>query len=505
MARVDTPRFHHERGREGSPRKLEGTSQEAARPRTPGRADYNRHMLLATAPRQALSSRRHKLTEALRGGAALFVAGQARPRNYAANAHPFRPDSHFLYFFGWGAPGAMGLVSPGGSTLYLPDDEPDAALWSGPQPRLDEVAQALGVAVEPLDALSVALTRLAGGVATLPAVDPAARAAQAGRLGRPVVPRQLDGADATLADAVIALRLQHDEAAQVELRRAAEVTAAAHAAGMRATRAGLRESVVRAAMEAELTARGCATAYGSIVTVHGEILHNETHANLLEPEDLLLADVGAESPGGWAGDVTRTWPVSGRYAPEQAEIYDVVLDAQRAAIAAVRPGARYRDIHLGAMEAIARGLGALGVLRGDPAERAHDGTVALFFPHGVGHLLGLDVHDMEDLGDRAGYAPGRARGGEPGLRYLRLDRDLTAGMAVTIEPGVYFVPAILDNPQTRRGFGDRVDFAKVEKYRRLRGIRVEDDVLVTGAGNEVLTVAIPKTRNDIETFLLRRS
>jgi Xaa-Pro aminopeptidase len=456
-------------------------------------------------PRQALSRRRLELTGALRGGAALFAAGFPRPRNYAANAYPFRPDSHFLYFFGWGAPGAMGLVAPSGTTMYLPADEPDAALWSGPQPSLDDVAQALGVTVEPLEALPPALAKLGADVATLPAIDPEARAGQAVHLGRAVAPRVLAGIDAALADAVIALRLRHDEAAQAELRHAAEVTAAAHAAGMRATRAGVRESVVRAAMEAELTARGCTTAYGSIVTVHGEILHNEIHTNSLDPDDLLLADVGAETPAGWAGDVTRTWPVSGRYAPEQADIYDVVVEAQRAAIAAVRPGVRYRDIHLRAMETVARGLGALGLLRGDPVERAHDGAGALFFPHGVGHLLGLDVHDMEDLGDRAGYAPGRARAAEPGLRYLRLDRDLAAGMAVTIEPGVYFVPAILDDPQTRQRFSDRVDFARVEKYRRVRGIRVEDDVLVTADGNEVLTIAIPKTRNDIETLLFRGS
>ena len=462
-------------------------------------------MLLATVPRQAVSRRRLALAEALEGGTALFAAGHPRPRNYAANAHPFRPDSHFLYFFGWGAPGAMGLVSPQGATVYLPADEPDAALWSGPRPSLEEVARALGVAAEPLEELSSALAKLGADVATLAAIDPDARAAQARWLGRAVIPGALVGADAALADAVIALRLRHDEAAQAELRQAAEVTALAHTAGMRATRAGLQESVVRAAMEAELIARGCATAYGSIVTVHGEILHNETHANTLDADDLLLADVGAESPGGWAGDVTRTWPVSGRYAPEQADIYDVVLEALRAAIAAVRPGARYRDIHLGAMESVARGLGALGVLRGDPVERVHDGTVALFFPHGIGHLLGLDVHDMEDLGDRAGYAAGRARAAEPGLRYLRLDRDLVEGMAVTIEPGIYFVPAILDNPQTQQRFADRVDFARVAKYRRIRGIRVEDDVLVTDAGNEVLTVAIPKARNDIETLLFRGS
>jgi len=489
-----------------------------------GVKEYNSPMILERASRQALVSRRQKLSAALsavhgaagretkgdtkgetrsaRDWAALFSAGQPRPRNYAANVHPFRPDSHFLYFFGWGPPGAMGLIADGRATLYLPPDEADAALWSGPQPSHADIAAALDVSVAPLDQLGEALRRRP--TATLPAVDPQARALQAALLGRELRPRQLADADAALADAVIGLRLCHDEAALAEMRFAAQATAAAHAAGMNATRPGQREQVVRAAMEAELTARGCATAYGSIVTVHGEILHNETHMNLLDEADLLLADVGAESPAGWAADVTRTWPVSGRYGTAQADIYDVVLTAQTTAIEAVRAGARYRDIHVRATETLAQGLRALGVLLGDPVERAHDGTAALFFPHGVGHLLGLDVHDMEDLGDRAGYASGRVRAEAAGLRYLRLDRDLAVGMAVTIEPGIYFVPALLDNPETRAHFGNRVNWSRVETYCRVRGVRIEDDVLVTEGGNEVLTVAIPKTRHDIETVLSAR-
>jgi Xaa-Pro aminopeptidase len=456
-------------------------------------------MTLNDLPRAALARRREALLAALPGQTVVLPCGQPRPRNYAATTFPFRPHSHFLYFFGWGVPGAMGVLADGRAALYLPAPAPDDALWSGPQPAFAEIAAALGVGLAPLDTLPGALAGRGG--ATLPAPDAETRQQQAALLGRPIEVRSFSNEDSALADAVIALRLHHDDAAVRELQRAAEVTALAHAAGMRATRPGVRESVVRAAMEAEMTALGCATAYGSIVTVHGEILHNESYANTLCAGDLLLCDVGAESPGGWAGDVTRTWPVDGRYSPLQADLYDVVLEAQRAAIAAVRPGARYRDLHLLATERLATGLTDLGLLRGDAGERAHDGTAALFFPHGVGHLLGLDVHDMEDLGDRAGYAPGRARANEPGLRYLRLDRDLEEGMAVTIEPGVYFVPAALDDPETRRRAGDRVDWDRVEKYRNLRGIRIEDDVLITPSGAQVLTAAIPKDRFAIETIM----
>jgi Xaa-Pro aminopeptidase len=190
--------------------------------------------------------------------------------------------------------------------------------------------------------------------------------------------------------------------------------------------------------------------------------------------------------------------VSGRFSTTQRELYDVVLASQEAAIARVRPGVRYRDVHLETARVLAEGLVALGILRGDPDELVADGVVALLFPHGVGHLLGLDVHDMEDLGDRAGYAPGRARSTQFGLRSLRLDRDLAPGMAVTIEPGLYLVPAILEDPELTRAAGDRLDRRVLARYADVRGIRIEDDVLVTADAPEVLTAAIPKKASEVE-------
>jgi Xaa-Pro aminopeptidase len=254
-------------------------------------------------------------------------------------------------------------------------------------------------------------------------------------------------------------------------------------------------------MEAALMARGMGCAYPSIVTPHGEVLHSERYDARLAAGDLLLADVGAETPGGWAGDVTRTWPVSGRYSSTQRDLYEVVLSAQKQAIAAVTPGSRYLNVHVLASQAIAAGLCDLGILRGNPIELAADGVVALLFPHGVGHLLGLDVHDMEDLGDRAGYAPGRERAKMFGLRSLRLDRDLEPGMAVTIEPGVYISPAILDDPTLKRVAGDRLDRARLQMFSDVRGIRIEDDVLLTETGREVLTADIPKTIAAVEAAM----
>ncbi len=455
-------------------------------------------MDLARVPRAALGRRRDDLARRLGNRAALIAAGRPRPRNYAANTFPFRAASHFLYFFGLPLREGMGLWDGSTWTLYLPPPAPDDALWMGPTPGLDEIARAVGCPARPLDALAGALRGRGDDTATLPAPDLETCRDLSELLGRAVAPGVLADVDGPLADAVIALRLVHDDAAQAELRAAAEATAAAHRAGRAATRPGVRESVVRAAMEAEIIARGMTVAYGSIVTTHGEVLHNEEHENLIEARDLILADVGAETAAGFAGDVTRTWPADGRYTPTQAELYDVVLAAQREAIAAVRPSVRYRDVHAIACRALARGLCALGILRGDPDQLVADGVHALLFPHGIGHLLGLDVHDMEDLGDRAGYAPGRARARQFGLGYLRLDRDLVPGMAVTIEPGLYLCPAILERPALAQLAGDRIDRARLAAYADVRGIRIEDDVLVTPGGCEVLTVAIPKDRIAIE-------
>ncbi len=437
------------------------------------------------------AARRECLARVLGNRQALIAAGRARPRTYAANTFPFRAASHFLYLFGLPLPGALGHWDGNDWTLYVPEPEPDSALWHGAEAGFDEIAARVNCPVRPRSALS-----LGRDVATLPTPD--GNDELAALLGRSIRAGHLDDHDVPLAEAMIALRLVHDEAAVTELRAAATATAAAHAAGMKATRPGLRESAVRAAMESEFVARGMTVAYGSIVTVHGEVLHNEHHGNLLGPRDLLLADVGAETAGGWAGDVTRTWPVSGRYSATQRDLYEVVRQGQLDTIAAVRPGVRYRDLHLLAARRLAEGLRALGVLEGDPAELVADGVVYLLFPHGIGHLIGLDVHDMEDLGDRAGYAPGRTRATEFGLRYLRLDRDLVPGMAVTIEPGLYLVPAILDDPELKKRAQGRLRRDKLDAFSDVRGIRIEDDILVTANGAEVLTAAIPKAPADVE-------
>lgn len=426
----------------------------------------------------------------------LFASGLSRPRNFAHNPYPFRAESHFLYFAGVSLEAAVLLVHGEQTALYVNPPDPDDALWFGPKPTLSELSQTLEMEVRPLSSLVPPL-----GTAVLPPQDPETAFAIADILERDIEAgggARVEHQDAALADAVIALRLRHDGHAVAQLRAAAAVSAEAHGAGRSATKPGIRESVVRGAMEAAIIARGMTTAYQSIVTVHGEILHANDYHRELAPGDLLLADVGAESQEGWASDVTRVWPVSGRFSGTQRDMYEVVLAAQEASIAAIRPGVRFLDVHRAAGRAITGGLVELGILRGDPEDLYHRGAGALFFPHGVGHLLGLDVHDMEDLGDRAGYGPGRKRLENRGDRYLRLDRVLEAGMCVTIEPGFYQIPVLLADPEAVGDVGSAIDRASLERFRDVRGIRIEDDVLVTKDGHEVLTRDIPKRARDVE-------
>jgi Xaa-Pro aminopeptidase len=217
---------------------------------------------------------------------------------------------------------------------------------------------------------------------------------------------------------------------------------------------------------------------------------------------LLLADVGAETASGWAADVTRTWPVSGKFSPTQKAIYDIVLAAHDTCIDRISPRVEYRDIHLLAARIIAEGLVDLGILRGNPEDLVEMDAHALFFVHGIGHLIGLDVHDMEDFGDLAGYQEGRTRSSRFGLGYLRLNRVLQAGMLVSIEPGFYQVPAILNDPEIRAKYQEFVNWEKLNQFTDVRGIRIEDDILVTEAGREVLTGKLPTNILDVESLVV---
>jgi Xaa-Pro aminopeptidase len=442
-----------------------------------------------TLPIDCLRHRRQRLATQIQSPVLLW-AGDRPSRNFPANKYPFRASSHFLYFAGQALEHAVIHLQDGRLTLFLDEPPAHSALWHGSTPKRDEIAANIGAdAAYPL----VELSNWSQNAVTIGV--PSSFTQQAALLNRPIT------IDRALAQAIVALRLTQDKSGLEEMRAAVDVTVAAHLAGFKATKNCRSEAQVRAAMEQVILAADMTTAYNSIVTVQGEVLHNEQYYHALHSYNLLLADVGAETSGGWAADVTRTWPVSGQFSATQKALYEVVLTAQTAAIAAIKPGVEYRDIHLLACLNIAAGLVDVGILKGNPESLVEMDAHALFFPHGIGHLLGLDVHDMEDLGDLAGYEAGRTRSDRFGLGYLRLDRPLVAGMVVTIEPGFYQVPALIEDPVQRDRFKTVVNWEKLAGFKDVQGIRIEDDILVTDSGCEVLTAALPKEVKSIEAII----
>jgi Xaa-Pro aminopeptidase/Xaa-Pro dipeptidase len=445
-----------------------------------------------------LRERRQRLAKVIDFPAILW-SGQRSSRNFPANLYPFRASSHFLYFAGLPLENAAIFLHGGKLELFMDEAPPSSALWHGEMPKREEIAQEIGAdAAFPLSELPSRGTE----AATIAVQDAITYGQQTQILNRSVaLADAAQGIDLELARAIAFLRFCHDAAALSQLRQAAAVTVEAHQAGMRATPTAKLEAEVRGAMEHVILAHNMTDAYGGIVTVHGEVLHNEQYHHPLQPGDLLLADVGAETSMGWASDVTRTWPVTGKFSSTQRELYDIVLAAHDACIDKIRPGIEYLDIHLLAASVIAQGLVDLGILQGQVSDLVEMDAHALFFPHGVGHLLGLDVHDMEDLGDLAGYEEGRVRSSRFGLCYLRLNRPLKAGMLVTIEPGFYQVPAILHDQQLRSKYQEVVNWERLAQFNDIRGIRIEDDVLVTEEGSEVLTAALPTHADAIEELV----
>ncbi len=451
-------------------------------------------------------ARRTQLHRAVGSGAILLPAAAPMPRTYRDNTYPYRQSSHLLYYTGLTGPGLFLLSHPdeGRDVLYGPPVTMDDVIWCGPRPSLDELAALAGideaVPVDRLDADLKALTERGADVHYLPPFQREVVATLAGLLDRPDS-QVLDGPSPTLIRAVAEQRLVKGAEEVAEIEEALVVTASAYRRAAEAIRPGLFEREIAGLIQGVALSEDRAQTFLPITTVRGEVLHNESRSERLEEGQLMLIDSGAESALGYSADITRTFPVSGRFTPRQRTIYDIVLASQRAAIAATRPGVSYRDVHLAAARVIAEGLIAEGLMRGDPDEAVAAGAHALFFPHGLGHALGLDVHDMEDLGDVVGYGEGVARSEQFGLAFLRFARVLEPGYVMTAEPGIYFIPALIDQwaeAGTAEGF---IDHEALAGWRDFGGIRIEDDVLVTEGGSRVLGPPIPRGADAIESAM----
>ena len=445
-----------------------------------------------------------RLREAGARGLVLLPGHVDSPMNYRDNAYDFRQDSSFLYFCGLQQP-ELALVldiDDGGATLHGDDIGIDHLVWTGPLPSVAERAAQAGlsrVAASGQLATTLSGARAAGRpVHFLKPYRGETRLALAAWLG--LADGQIDEtASRALTLAVIALRAVKSTAEVSEIENALHVTRDMHHLAMRLSRPGVVEQEIVGAMEGLALSHGRRLAYPSIFTSRGEILHNHDHSVKLAGGELIVNDTGANSPIGYASDITRTIPVGGRFAGLQAELYDLVLDAQTQAIAAVAPGVPYRDIHELACRVMVEGMKTLGFMRGDAAQAVQAGAHAIFFQCGTGHMMGLDVHDMEGLGENdVGYGEGYSRSTLFGHKSLRLARPLQAGFVVTIEPGVYVNRWLTERWQAEGRHADFIDYAMFDRHAAFGGIRIEDDILVTADGRRELGPPIARSRVDVE-------
>jgi Xaa-Pro aminopeptidase len=450
------------------------------------------------------SQRRSLLKKALRSGLVLFLGNEESPMNYPANTYPFRQDSSFLYFFGLNTPGLAAVVDieAGTDTVFGDDITLEDVIWMGEIPKIKDRAAASGVFLTaPVSKLAdtVAEARKQGRpVHYLPPYRADSLAKLSGLLGVPAeeIKRNVS---VELIKAVVAQRSLKSDEEVAEMEKALAVTRQMYLAAMTSTRPGLCESDVVAAAEGIVHAHGLQTAFPIILSINVHVFHNPHHDNKLPKGRLLVIDAGASSSLGYASDITRTIPVSGVYSPKQKEIYEIVLRGQLQAISMMKPGIPYKEVHLATARTMAAGLKDLGLMKGDTEEAVAAGAHALFFPHGLGHMIGLDVHDMEGLGENfVGYNETVSRSSQFGLAYLRMARQLRPGFVLTVEPGIYFIPALIDNWRAEKRLASFIDYARVEDYRDFTGIRIEDNVLITKDGSRVLGRPIPKKARDVE-------
>jgi len=449
--------------------------------------------------------RRNKLRSLLKSGLILFHGNNESPMNYPGNTYRFRQDSSFLYFFGLSLPGLAGVIDidTGKDIIFGNNVDIDDIIWMGPQPSIKELAEK--VAVKETYAMSMLTEVISDSLKRKRPVHflPPYRSENKLILERLLnIPASSlkDKASSELIKAVVTLRSIKDENEISHLDEIMSVGYEMHTTAMKMAQSGKYEREIAGFIEGIALSHGGAVSFPVILSKHGETLHNHYHGNKLSNGDLMICDAGFESEMGYATDHTRTIPVGGKFSQQQKEIYQIVLDANNAATAAIKPGIIYRDVHLLAATVITEGLINLGLMKGSVKDAVEAGAHAMFFPHGLGHMMGLDVHDMEDVGENfVGYDNTLKRSEQFGTAYLRMARKLQPGFVLTVEPGIYFIPALIDKWHEERLNGNFINFEKVNEFRNFGGIRLEDDVLVTESGHRLLgKERIPVSIQDVE-------
>ena len=449
------------------------------------------------------------------GGIAIFLGNADAPTNYRGNDYKFRQDSNFLYFWGIDEPyfAAVLDLDSGDECLYGNDVDIDDIIWMGPQPTVASKGEAIGCSrTLPLAEFDKAVSSAVTAGRSVHFLPPARYYNQmkiaeltgiSNASVRKVAPVAAGGASEELVKAVVALRLIKEECEIEEIDKACDIGYLMHTEARRGCKPGVLEQDIVGRMEGVTYSKGWGPSFTTILSQNGETLHNHSHHQIITPGRLLVVDAGAESNTHYASDFTRTYPCSGKFTTKQREIYDIVEQANELAFSLTRPGTSYWDVHCATVRYMLEQLKALDFVRGDVDEMVACGISGLFMPHGLGHNMGMDVHDMEDLGENyVGYGDERQRSPLLGMGNLRMARDLKPGHVISDEPGIYFIPALIGQWKregTDKGF---VNYEKLAGYYDFGGIRLEDDVLVTADGARRLgSHRLPIRSSDIEDIM----
>lgn len=453
------------------------------------------------------SERRNKLKQLMGSGIVLFPGNTEIAFNYPANPYHFRQDSTFLYFFGLNHPdlGAVIDLDTKEDYLFGNDVDMDDIIWMGPQPLFKDRALKVGVTnTAPYKGLSDIVQIAVDSGKKIHFLPPYRGETLLELESLTGIPHNKikENISEELLMAVVKLRSLKDEYEIAEIEKMVDVAYEMHTTAMKMAKPGVVEQEIVGVIEGISMSNGGPASFPIILSINGQTLHNHYHGNTLVEGRMMVTDAGAESSLCYASDITRTVPVGGKFSQRQKEIYEIVLEANVEAIKAIRPGIENRKIHLMAARIIANGLKDLGLMKGDIDEAVKQGAHALFFPHGLGHMMGLDVHDMENLGENyIGYNDNTRRSDQFGLAFLRLGRTLQKGFVITIEPGIYFIPALIDQWKEEGKFTEFINYEKVEEYKDFGGIRIEDDILVTEDAYRLLGKPIPKTVKEIEEIM----
>ncbi|QKG78726.1 aminopeptidase P family protein [Tenuifilum thalassicum] len=457
--------------------------------------------------KQVYVNRRLKLRKMIKSGLVLIPGNTESPMNYKSNTYRFRQDSNFLYFFGLDIPGLAGVIDieDGKDCLYGNDFDIDDIIWMGPQPTLKELGEKVGIlSTHPFKELQTTIARAikqGRKIHILPPYRAESMILLEQLLG--IHPSMINNyVSVELIKAVVNLRSVKEDVEIAEIEKACAAGYEMHVTAMKMAKPGVSEQDITGAIEGVAISKGYMPSFPIILSQNGETLHNHDHSQILTSGRLLLIDSGAEYSSHYASDFTRTIPVDGKFTERQKAIYNIVLAANNKAIEISKPGIPYLDVHKASAKVIVEGLSALGLMKGDADEAVANGAHALFFPHGLGHMMGLDVHDMEGLGeDYVGYDDEITRSDQFGTAYLRLGRRLQKGFVLTVEPGIYFIPALIEKWKSEKINESFINFDKVEEYIGFGGIRIEDDILITDNGCKIIGKRIPVTVEEIENIM----